>query len=115
MSTSYDEIDVSKIERLLGAKALVQWEEAPGEWGKTGLIRPDTHNKVYYTGVVLKRGDGLTEEIAVGDRVFFGQFSGFVKFNDPKVGRIAIVDEEAIECILPPREEARVEDGGKYE
>lgn len=111
---TYDQIDVSKLKTILGRKALVQWEEAPGEWGNTGLIRPETHTKIYFTGVILKCGDGLTDELKEGDRVFFGQFSGFNKFSDPKYGRVALVDEEAIECVLPPRGESKVEDGGTY-
>jgi len=111
---SYPELIVKDLGVLFGARALVQWEEAPTEFGKSGLLRPEVGKKMYYTGVVLKVGTRLTDEINVGDRLFFGQFSGFKKYHDPELGRVAIVEEEAIEAVIPPRNEANVVDGGNY-
>jgi hypothetical protein len=117
----YEEIEVDKITQLLGKRALVQWEEAPKSLAKSGalagLVRPDTTGKAYFTGVVLRCGLDLTEEVTEGDRIFFQQFSGFQKFSDPKHGRVAIIDEGAIEAVIPPREDGAyplVEDGGVY-
>ena len=114
MGESYPELVVKDLKTLMGAKALVQWEEAPETWGKTNLLRAELTKKMYYTGVVLKCGTKLMDEIVEGDRVFFGQFSGFQKFRDPELGRVAIVEEEAIEAVVPPREVAQVSDGGSY-
>lgn len=105
--TEYDPIEVATIKELLGKRALVTWEEAPralGEGELRKLVKPDTHRKAHFTGVVLKCGLDLTDEIQEGDRVFFEQFSGFAQFSDPVHGRVAIVSEDAIEAVIPPRE-----------
>lgn len=117
------EIDVNRIRVILGRRALVKWEEAPRCYSSTndsmkqgGILRPEKTKRAYYTGVVLKCGLDLTDEIEEGDRVFFQQFSGFGQYSDRTHGRMALVEESAIECIIPPREEGvSVEDGGEYE
>lgn len=122
--TEYPPIEVDRMSQLLGKRALVQWEEAPKFYSsskdtmKQGIIlRPETTKKAYFTGIVLKCGLDLTDELNEGDRVYFQQFSGFEKFSDPKYGRVAIVDESAIECVIPPREDGSyplMEDAGTY-
>lgn len=118
----YEGIEVESIKQVLGRRALVKWEEAPRTYGKTGVLaklaRPATHTKAYYTGVVLKAGLDLTDEIQEGDRIFFERFSGFAQFSDQKHGRVAIVEEPAIQAVIPPREDGAypvVEDAGVYQ
>lgn len=106
-STEYDPIEVADMKQLLGKRAIIAWEEAPSALGQgvlQRLVKPDPNRKCHFTGIVLKCGLDLDPEINVGDRVLFQQFSGFSKFSDPIHGRVAIVDESAIECIIPPRE-----------
>jgi len=115
MGEAYPEIDVEGIKTLMGAKVMVQWEEAPKEFGNTGILRPGVKEKQYYTGTVIKKGLDVSIDVEEGERVFFDQFSGFGKWTDLKMGRIAIVDEEACLAVIPARGEAKVEDGGAYE
>lgn len=105
------EINVDKF-RPMGQMILVQWEKAHDSFrvGKLNLKRPETHKGAHYTGTVLKIG-GDVEDVQIGMRIFFEQFSGFEKMFDPKYGRLALVREPSVLCILPPRVKVESMDG----
>lgn len=119
MLATYPSIDVDRIETLLGGKTeggipmggnclLVQWEEKP-EFLKTEsnvkLVSPTLTKQWQYTGIVLKIGPWYEnyDQIEVGDRVFFDQFSGMRKFLDDKYGRVAIIPGWATLLKVPHR------------
>lgn len=88
----YYEIDAKKW-KPLGDRIMVQWEEKKDDLLDGKLLMPDTHKKQHYTGIVLSKGEWVSSNIEVGDRIIFGQFSGFEKFFDKNYGRIAVIEE----------------------
>ena len=91
---------------------LCQWEEAHEEikYRSLSLIRPETKRAIHYTGVVLAVGPQVkSDEIRVGHRIFFEQFSGFEKYFDPEWGRLALCKEAHVLAVVPPR--VKVESG----
>lgn len=74
---------------------LVDWEEARDELLSGKLIRPDTHKKLHYTGVVLSTGPDVDPGIEPGMRILFDQFSNFQKLWNHEVGRMALISERA--------------------
>lgn len=107
----YYEINADKF-RPMGQCILVRWEAAHDSFkaGKVLLKRPETHKGAHYTGTVLKIGSAV-EDVQPGQRIFFEQFSGFEKMFDPKYGRLALVREPSVLCILPPRVKVESMDG----
>lgn len=109
----YLEISVESF-KPLGDRILIEWDEKNDEFKGTGLIRPDTHKSQHYTGVVLKVGPFVTEEIKPGIRLLFSQFSGFEKLFDPQYGRLALVSESKQDspfAIVPPRVKIQSDQG----
>ena len=87
---------------------LVQWDFAQPKLkaGKYTLIRPDTFRKMHYTGIVLACGPEVDEDIKVGDRLIFDQFSRFEKYWDETYGRVALLQESkqgSLFAIIPQR------------
>lgn len=119
MSDEYAVLDVKRITMILGDRILLRWQENKDTIDKAGLlVRPDTHKKAHFTGVVLKIGDLVSDEFRTAFkeakkakrqlRILFDQFSNFEKFTDPKLGRIALIEENkqgAAFMIIPPRED----------
>ncbi len=104
---NYLEVDAEAM-RVLGTRILVAWEESHDEFkiGKVRLVRPDTHKGQHYTGVVLKVGPLVSEEIQPGMRILFSQYSGFEKLFDRTHGRLALIDEAKQDqafAIIPAR------------
>jgi hypothetical protein len=108
----YYEIEADKF-RPMGQCILVRWEAAHDSFraGKINLARPETYKGAHYTGTVLKVGNGVGEDVQPGMRIFFEQFSGFEKMFDPKYGRLALVREPSVLCILPSRVKVESMDG----
>jgi len=111
----YYEIDATTF-RPLGDMLLVDWEEFQDEMrvGKKTLVRPDTHKKMHYTGVVYAVGPESNSGVKVGDRILFDQFSNFEKFWDPTLGRMALISERqqgSAFAIIPPRVRIGGEEG----
>lgn len=103
----YTEIDWRKF-KPLGDNILLRWEESHDELkvGKVSLVRPDTYKGQHYTGIVMKVGKKVDPGIHIGDRLIFDQFSGFQKFWDEELGRMALISESkqtAAFAIIPPR------------
>lgn len=103
----YYEIDWAKF-RPMGERILVQWEESNDDikMGGVILVRPDTHRKIHYTGIVKAVGSRCESGVKVGDRVMFDQFSQFEKFWDNDLGRMALISESqqgSAFAIIPPR------------
>lgn len=74
---------------------LCQWDlcQPKIKIGEHVLIRPDTHRKMHYTGIVIEVGDDVNPQIKTGDRVVFDQFSEFEKLWHPRYGRVALLQE----------------------
>jgi len=124
----YPMYDFGRLQRLLGDRVLVEWEEKNENLLGGKLIVPDTKRAAHYTGVVLRVGENMaldeeteapvwnscTEDINVGDRVFFEQFSNFDKYqsHDGKK-RYAILNLDAVMSIIPPRVKVTT-DGGEF-
>lgn len=104
MIDGYMPLEAKKF-KALNDNILVDWEEKQGgiKLGNSVLVRPATHTKQHYTGVVLDKGPDVSSEINVGDRIFFEQFSGFEKFYDEEYGRLAILKESSALAIVPMR------------
>jgi co-chaperonin GroES (HSP10) len=108
----YAEVDADGF-RPMGNRMLLQWQEAKDEIkaGKITLVRPETHKKAHYTGVVLQVGDMVDPDIQVGHRVLFEQFSGFEKWFDPKYGRLALIRDTDAMAVIPARSKISSMDG----
>lgn len=93
---------------MAGNCLLVQWEEKP-EFLKTEsnlkLAAPLLTKQWQYTGIVLKIGPYYEnwDQVDIGDRIFFDQFSGIQKFHDEKYGRVAIIPGWATLLKVPLR------------
>lgn len=87
----------------LGDRILVQWEEKKDLLLDGKLVLPATLTRQHYTGVVLKIGNGVDLDLKKGDRVAFEQFSGFDKFFDEKLGRLALLRQSHCYAIIPKR------------
>ena len=106
-SLGYPEISTVEGFTPMGSAVLLQWEEGHDEikYKKLHLIRPEPQKGRHYTGVVLSVGpDVKSDEIQVGYRVLFEQFCGFKQFFHKDWGRLALVDENHILCLVPARE-----------
>jgi co-chaperonin GroES (HSP10) len=104
---NYPTVDAERMQ-VLGDRLLIAWETNTDEIkaGKVRLVRPETYKKQHFTGIVLARGPLVTDEITVGDRILFSQFSGFEKYFDEKYGRLALIQEskqDSAFAIIPPR------------
>ena len=78
----------------------LSWEMATDEYGKSGLIRPESYKKMHYTGEVIAKGVDC-KEVEVGDRVFFDQFPndrGIDTKLEEDGKRYTIIKEEFILC-----------------
>ena len=87
---------------------LVQWEFCQKfiQAGKHTLIRPDTHNKMHYTGKVIACGPDVDPVIKAKQRLVFDQFSRFEKYWDDTYGRVALLKEDmqgSLFAIIPER------------
>lgn len=87
---------------------LVQWQFAQDhiQVGKFILSRPDTHKKMHYVGTVLAIGPDVDDQIKVGDRMVFDQFSNFEKYWDDEKGRVCLLQESkqgSLFAIIPKR------------
>ena len=101
---------IADLESVLGDRILIEWEEAPEEYGQTGLKRPENFRQAYYTGVILKLGPLVSPELKVGDRIIFDQFSGVQGFEDNDHRRLAIIEESrqsSCFAVIPPRGESQ--------
>ncbi len=103
----YLEINADQF-RPLGNRILLKWEEHQSEFrvGKLSLVKHEKFKKLHYTGSVLALGPDVNEEIKLGDRLLFDQFSQFEKLFDPKYGRLALIDpdkQSSAFAIIPPR------------
>lgn len=86
----------------LRANVLIEWDLATDEYGKSGLIRPDTHKLMHYTGTVLSIGPWV-EDVSVGMRVKFDRYCNPKTFYfDEK--RYCIVKEWDIQAEVSARE-----------
>lgn len=92
---SYLEIEDWRTLKPMHDHILVDWEEAKDELAGGLLVRPDTHKKIHYTGVVLATGPGADPSIEPGMRILFDQFSNFQKLWNHEVGRMALISERA--------------------
>lgn len=104
---SYPALDAEHLSPLQDF-ILVSWElcQENIKVGKFALIRPDTHRKMHYVGMVIACGPWVDPAIKKGDRLIFDQFSNFEKYFDGKHGRIALIQESkqaALFAIVPPR------------
>ena len=110
--TSTNDLGYAEMEadsfKPLGDRILVQWEPAQNEMkvGKATLIRPETHKKIHYTGIVISVGPLADPDLKAGQRIIFDQFSNFEKYFDPKYGRLALIEESnqgSCFAIIPAR------------
>lgn len=96
-----------RIKALTGDKILIEWEEAIETMAGGKLIRPENFRAAHYTGIVKLVGPLVSEEIRVGDRIMFDQFSNPHEFFDPDTEkRMAIIEESrqgSAFAIIPPR------------
>lgn len=90
----YYEID-AKTFRPMGDRILVTWEEKKDTLLDGRLVQADTHKKQHYTGIVRAIGPDVTVAVITGDRILFDQFSGFEKYFDSELGRMALISESA--------------------
>ncbi len=109
----YAVMDIDRIKEVTSDRILVEWEESKKDILKGKLVSPETHRKMHYTGIVVKKGPLVTDEINEGDRIMFDQFCAPAKFFDPdKDKRFAIIrecEQGTPFAIIPPREESSVE------
>jgi co-chaperonin GroES (HSP10) len=101
----YPMLNIETVKEVNGDRILCEWEEAKNDLLGGRLVRPDTHRAAHYTGVILKVGNGVEDEdIEVGKRAFFEQFSGFEKFQSPDgKKRYAFVAVDAVLALIPLR------------
>ena len=83
----------------------LEWEEAPTTYGKSGLVRPDAHRGMHYTGTVIAVGPDAWD-VQVGDRVLFDMFPEDHSISnkwqeDGK--RYTFVRERWIHAVIPER------------
>ncbi len=112
----YPLLDIDRLKTVMGDKLLVEWELAREDMLGGKLVRPDTQRERFYTGIVVKRGLDVSEDILEeGARVFFEQFSNFEKFQslDCKK-RYALVREGACLAVIPKRSKVTVDDWTIY-
>ncbi len=112
VATLEKQVEKSVIQRLhivLGSRVFIEWEEAPDEYGKSGLVRPQgAARQSHYTGIVRHVGldcdadDKGVAELRHGDRVFFDLFGSPVRFDDEDK-RFAFVYERDILAKIPDR------------
>lgn len=100
---------IERLEIVLGARVFLEWEEAPDEYRKSGLVRPQgAARESHYTGIVRHVGldceadDNGVATLRHGDRVFFDQFCSPVRFDDDGK-RYAFVYERDILVKIPER------------
>lgn len=112
----YPEIEVEKIKGVVGSNILFEWQEANPDLLGGRLVRPETERAKHYCGVVIKKGpDVESEDIQVGSRVLWEQFSNFDKFQSPDgQKRYAIVREDACICVIPHRTSIKCDDWAIY-
>lgn len=89
--------------KLLRNDILIEWEPARDTYARSGLIRPDTHKEMHYTGTIINRGP-YVYDVKVGERVFFDRFSRPERF-DFDGRRFALITESACMLIIPSRAE----------
>lgn len=94
--------------QAIGESIFLSWDFATAEYGKTGIIRPVTHEKMHYTGNVISVGEGVYD-VRPGDRIFFDQFSNPGKFQDG-AKRYAFIREQDALAIIPERVEVHSPD-----
>ena len=103
----YPEIDARSLQPLQD-QILVQWQYCQPDLkvGKFILVRPQTHLKMHYTGIVLAVGPDVHPSINRGDRIAFDQFSDPDRYWDQYLGRVALLKEErqsALLMLISPR------------
>ncbi|RTL20752.1 MAG: hypothetical protein EKK55_17355 [Rhodocyclaceae bacterium] len=93
---------------VLGRRVYIEWLEAKDSIAGSSLLRSPKYSKAHYTGIVVGLGDDLygpdLDELKIGDRVFFQQFSDFKYWYEPGGKRFAIIPHHGILAILPDRE-----------
>lgn len=82
----------------------LSWDFATTEYGKSGILRPVTHEKMHYTGSVISVGEGVYD-VRPGDRIFFDQFSNPGKFQDGEKRYAFIREHPDAIAIIPERAE----------
>lgn len=100
---------IDRLHIVLGKRVFLEWEEAPDEYGKSGLVRPEgAARESHYTGIVRHVGlecqadDKGVASLRHGDRVFFDQFCSPLRF-DEEGKRFAFVYERDILAKIPDR------------
>jgi len=108
----YTKMEINSIRKVFGDNILVEWQENTDHMLGGKLVRPDTFKRSHHTGIVVKVGPEVQEEIQPGKRILFDQFSNPHKFYDTaKKKRFAIIRESlqgSAFAIIP----ARVKIGG---
>ncbi len=92
---------IARIQEALRKWVLMSWEEAKGTLLGGFLLRPVEKSQAHFTGTVIKVGN-RADEIEVGKRYFFEQFSGFKSWTEDGV-RYAFVPVDHIYCEIPER------------
>jgi len=112
----YPFLEIEKIKEIVGDNLLCEWQESKAELLGGLLVRPETERAKHYCGIVLKKGNLVSQEdIKEGCRVLWEQFSGFEKFqSEDGKKRYAIVKENACLAIIPHRTNVKCDDWSIY-
>lgn len=100
------EIDLTPLEDRI----LIEWEDGGEFYKGTNIARAEGSAKErYYTGIILACGPGVkdTENIVVGQRIFFNQFCGPERINFENK-RYAMIWEDDARCVVPLRKNMMV-------
>lgn len=114
---SYPPINPAKVIAVLGDQIFLEWEEAPDNFKGTALKRPDNFKPNHHTGIVLKAGPEVDEEIhgalktGAAVRILFDRFSGVEGYQDPVTKkRYAFIKESqqgSAYAIIPHRADGK--------